>query len=99
MRSLHGILQCVLPISLVFTLRLLHRLCRGDCLTAPLASDPAPENPEGMWVEYDLLEHSLDIEGAAVGGVEELELVALCMSFLGVSDVCLRKLDGSRERL
>lgn len=70
-------------------MRLLHRLCWGDCFTAPLASEPAPENPEGMRVECDLLEHSLDTEGAAVGEVEaslgdevsledeEMELVAV----------------------
>lgn len=64
-----------------------------------------------MRVKCDLLEHSLDTEGAAVGGVEaslgdevsledeELELVAVWMSFLGVSDVCVLKVDGSRERL
>lgn len=51
-------------------MRLLHRLSWSDCLTGPLASKPAPENPESMGVECDLLKHSLNTEGAAVGGVE-----------------------------
>lgn len=70
-------------------MRLLHRLGWSDCLTGSLASKPAPENPESMRVECDLLKHSLHTEGAAVRGVEaslgdqvslkdkELELPAL----------------------
>jgi len=87
-RSLHGILQFVRPISLVLTWRRLRRLCWCDGLTAALVS---------VVVFAAGVEASLG-DGVAMAD-EELERVAGCMSFPGVSDVCVPWVDGSRARL